>query len=129
MFVCICVSPAFRIVNETSTEARLAPGCSSLTPAQFLVLVSSSPGTKKTGHALINCFNEAIIKYGEFVGWTACSLHLHTCGNSSVVKATSVSGERQTSQNESEAIRSLAVLLAKGKAAAHQNFPEIDIQT
>ena len=32
-------TPVFRILNKTSTESRLVAGSSSLTPAQFLVLV------------------------------------------------------------------------------------------
>ena len=40
--VWICVSPIFWTVNGTSTEARLALGCSSLTPPWFLLLVKSN---------------------------------------------------------------------------------------
>jgi hypothetical protein len=36
--VCVYLSPGLRIVNETTTETRLAPGSCSLTPALFLVL-------------------------------------------------------------------------------------------
>ena len=37
--LCVCVCVCVRIVNKTSNEARLVPGCRSLTPARFPVLV------------------------------------------------------------------------------------------
>ena len=55
--MCVCVSPVFRIVNETSTEARLVPDSSSLTPACFLFLVYTRFQNIFCIFFLINCNN------------------------------------------------------------------------